>query len=94
MVATARGERSQAEVLAGQARTALRQDGIEESDVTSLGLRGASPQGDVPAARQEVVRAQHVRPFAELREPHVAAQARIELTGVCPALAHMAGAEG
>jgi hypothetical protein len=36
MVATARGERSQAEVLAGQARTALRQDGIEESDVTSL----------------------------------------------------------
>jgi hypothetical protein len=36
MVVTARGDWSRAEVLAGQARTALRQDGIEESDVTSL----------------------------------------------------------
>jgi LuxR family maltose regulon positive regulatory protein len=96
MLAMARGEWTQAKALAGQARTALRQAGIEESYVTPLvcaaHARVALHQGDVPAARQEVVRAQRVRPLLSSATPHVAVQARIELTRVHLALADVAGA--
>ena len=96
MVAMARGDWSQAAVLAGQAGTALRQAGIEESYVTPLvcavQARAALHSGDVPAARQEAVRAQRIRPLLSYATPHVAVQARIELTRVHLALADMAGA--
>ncbi len=96
MVAMARGDWSQAEVLAGQARTALRQAGIGESYVTPLvcaaQARAALHQGDVAAARREVVRAQRVRPLLSHATPHVAVQARIELIRVHLALADVAGA--
>jgi LuxR family maltose regulon positive regulatory protein len=96
MVAMARGEWSLAELMAGQARTALSQAGIEESYVMPLvcaaQARVASHQGDVAAARHEVVRAQRLRPLLSHATPHVAVQARIELTRVHLALADVAGA--
>ena len=96
MVAMARSDWSQAGVLAGQAGTALRQAGIEESYVTPLvcavQARAALHSGDVPAARQEAVRAQRIRPLLSYATPHVAVQARIELTRVHLVLADMAGA--
>jgi LuxR family transcriptional regulator, maltose regulon positive regulatory protein len=96
MVAMARGDWSQAAVLAGRAGTALRQAGIEESYVTPLvcavQARAALHSGDVPAARQEAVRAQRMRPLLSYATPHVAVQARIELTRVHLVLADMAGA--
>jgi LuxR family maltose regulon positive regulatory protein len=96
MVAMARGEWSLAEIMAGQARTALSQAGIEESYVMPLvcaaQARVASHQGDVAAARHEVVRAQRLRPLLSHATPHVAVQARIELTRVHLALADVAGA--
>jgi LuxR family maltose regulon positive regulatory protein len=96
MLAMARGEWIQAEALAGQARTALRKAGIEESYVTPLvcaaQARVALHSGDVPAARQEVVRAQRARPLLSRATPHVAVQARVELARVHLALADVAGA--
>ena len=60
------------------------------------GLRGAGPRslhrGDVPAARQELISAQRLRPLLTYAMPHLAVQARIELTRVHLALADMAGA--
>ena len=92
----ARGEWDRAEVLAGQARTVLRRAGIEESYATPLvcavQARAALHRGDVPAARQELVSAQRLRPLLTYALPHLAVQARIELTRVHLALADLAGA--
>jgi LuxR family maltose regulon positive regulatory protein len=48
--------------------------------------------GDFSAARQYLVRAQRARPLLTYALPHVAVQARIELTRVHLALADIAGA--
>ena len=71
LVAMTRSQWDRAEVLADQAPTVLRQAGIEESFVTPLvsavRARAAMHRGDVPAARRELVRAQHTATFADPR---------------------------
>ena len=54
--------------------------------------RVALHRGDVPAARQELVSAQRLRHLLTYAIPHLAVQARIELTRVHLALADLAGA--
>ena len=96
LVAMARSQWDRAEVLADQAPTVLRQAGIEESFVTPLvsavRARAAMHRGDVPAARRELVRAQHMRPLLTHALPYFAVQARIELARVHLALADLPGA--
>ena len=96
LVAMARDQWDRAEVLAGRARTALRQAGIEESYATplisALRARTAMHQGDVPAARRELISAQHLRPLLTYALPHFAVQARLELARVHLALADQPGA--
>ncbi len=96
LVVMARSQWGPAEVLADQARTVLRRAGIEESYVTplicALRARAATHRGDVPAARKELVGAQHLRPVLTYALPYLAVQARIELARVHLALADTAGA--
>jgi LuxR family maltose regulon positive regulatory protein len=96
LLAIARNQRGGAGVLAGQAAAALRRAGLEECHVTPLvcaaQARAAMHGGDVPAARQYLVRAQRARPLLTYALPHLAVQARIELTRVHLALADIAGA--
>jgi LuxR family transcriptional regulator, maltose regulon positive regulatory protein len=70
--------------------------GIEDIYITALicavQARVALRRGDVPAARQELVSAQRVRPLLTYAMPHLAVQARIELTRVHFALGDLAGA--
>jgi LuxR family maltose regulon positive regulatory protein len=86
----------QAEALADQARTVLREARIEESYaaplVSAVQARTAMHRGDVPAARQQLVRAQRLRPLLTYALPYFAVQARIELIRVHLALADLAGA--
>jgi LuxR family maltose regulon positive regulatory protein len=96
LVAMARGQWGRAEVLAERARTVLRRAGIEASFATplvcALRARAAMHRADVPAARQDLVSAQHLRPLLTYALPHLAVQARIELARVHLALADQAGA--
>ena len=96
LVAMARGEWDQAEILAGQARAALRRAGLEESYTTPLvsaaQARAALRRGDAQAARQQLVHAQRQRPLLTYALPHLAVQARIELIRVHLALADVAAA--
>ena len=96
LVAMARGEWGTAQVLAGRARTVLRQAGIEEYYATPLvcavHARTALHRGDVSAARQELVSAQRLRPLLTCALPHFAVQARIELARAHLALSDPAGA--
>ena len=96
LVAMARSQWDRAEVLAGQARTVLRRAGIQESYATplicALRARAAMHRGDVPAARRELLSAQHLRPLLTYALPYLAVQARIELARVHLALADPAGA--
>ena len=77
-------------------RAVLRRAGIEESYATPLvcavQARTAMHRGDVPAARQELISAQRLRHLLTYALPHLAVQARIELTRVHLALADLAGA--
>jgi LuxR family maltose regulon positive regulatory protein len=74
----------------------LSQAGIEEIYTTPLicavQARTAWHRGDVPAARRELVGAQRLRHLLTYALPHVAVQARIELTRVHLAVADLAGA--
>ncbi|MGH3418695.1 MAG: LuxR C-terminal-related transcriptional regulator, partial [Streptosporangiaceae bacterium] len=96
LVAIARGDWGRAGVLADQAGAVLRRAGIEESYATPLvcavRARVAVHRGDVPAARQELVRAQRLRHLLTYALPYFAVQARIELIHVHFALADLAGA--
>ena len=96
LVAMAHNQWDRAEVLAGQARTVLHRAGIEESFATplicALRARAAMRRGDVPAARGELVSAQHLRPLLTYALPYLAVQARVELARVHLALADLAGA--
>jgi LuxR family maltose regulon positive regulatory protein len=96
LLAMARNQWSQAEDLARQARTVLRRAGLEVSYATPLvsaaQARAAIHRGDVPAARQELVSAQHLRPLLTYALPYLAVQARIELIRVHLALADLAAA--
>jgi len=96
LVAMARSQWDRAEVLAGQAGTVLRRAGIEESFATplicALRARADMHRGDVPAARRELLSAQHLRALLTYALPYLAVQARIELARVHLALADPAGA--
>ena len=96
LVAMARGEWGKAQVLAGRARTVLRQAGTEECYATPLvcavHARTALHRGDSSTARQELVSAQRLRPLLTCALPHFAVQARIELARVHLALSDPAGA--
>jgi LuxR family transcriptional regulator, maltose regulon positive regulatory protein len=96
LVAMARREWGQAGILAGQADAVLRRAGLGECYVTSLvcavQARVALHGGDAPAARQQLVRAQRLRPLLTYAIPRLAVQARIELTRAHLALADLAGA--
>ena len=96
LVAMARNQWDRAGALAGQARTVLREAGIEDIYATpflcAVQARAAWHRGDVPAARQELVSAQRLRHLLTYALPHLAVQARIELTHVHLALADLAGA--
>ena len=60
--------------------------------VCAVQARLALHRGDAPAARRELVSAQRLRPLLTYAQPHLAVQARIELTRVHLALADLAGA--
>ena len=96
LVAMARNQWDRAELLAGQAGTVLRKAGIEECYATplicALRARAAMHRADVPAARRELITAQHLRPLLTYALPYLAVQARIELARVHLALADTAGA--
>jgi LuxR family maltose regulon positive regulatory protein len=96
LIAIARGQWDRAAVLASQARAPLRQAGVEQSYVTPLACavqaRIALHRGDVPAARQQLVTAQRLRPVLTHAVPHLAVQARIELARAHLALADLPGA--
>ena len=92
LLAMARDDWSQAEALAGQAGAALRRIGMEILFACAVQARAAMHWGDVPAVRQQLVSAQRLRSVLTYATPHLAVQARIELTRVHLALADLAGA--
>src|SRR5262249_17357688 len=96
LVALARNRWNRAEALAGQARATVRRAGTGESVATPLicvvRARAALHRGDAPAARQHLVHAQRLRVLLTYAIPHLAVQARIELTRVHLALADLAAA--
>ena len=96
LLAMARGDWDQAEALARQARTALRDTSTEDSWaaplVSAVQARAALHRGDIPAARQHLVNAQRLRPVLTYALPHLAVQTRIELARAHLALADLAGA--
>jgi len=96
LLAIARNDWSQAEVLADQARTALHQAWLEESYLTPLvcaaQARVAVHRRDLPAARQELIAAQRSRPELSYAIPHIAVQVRIELARAYLALSDLEGA--
>ena len=92
LLAMARGDWSQAEVFAGQARAVVSQAGIEELLDCAVQARVALHHSEVAAVRRELVSAQRLRPLFTYAHPHLAVQARIELIRVHLALADLAGA--
>jgi LuxR family transcriptional regulator, maltose regulon positive regulatory protein len=96
LLAQARGQWDRAETLTERAGTVLRQAGAGESYVTplicALRARAAMHRADVPAARQELISAQRLRPLLTYALPYLAVQARIELARAHLTLADPAGA--
>jgi LuxR family transcriptional regulator, maltose regulon positive regulatory protein len=92
LLAMARGDWSQAEALADQVGAALRRPGIETVLACAVQARTALHRGNVPAARRQLVSAQRLRPGLTYAIPHLAVQARIELTRVHLALTDIAEA--
>jgi len=92
LLAMERGEWNKAEAFTSQAAAVMRTAGIEDALVCAVAARVALHRGDAPAARQELISAQRARPLMTYAEPHVAVQARIELTRVHLELGDLAGA--
>ena len=92
LLAMAKGDWSRAEILAAQARDALRPIGMETLLASAVLARVAVHRGDLAAARRELVSAQRLRPLLTYAMPHLAVQARIQLVHVHLALADMGGA--
>ena len=96
LLAIARNDWAQAEVLADQAHAALHQAWLEESYLTPLvcaaRARVAMHRGDLPAARRELVAAQRSRAELTYAIPHAAVQVRIELARVYLTLSDLEGA--
>ncbi|MFY9929621.1 MAG: LuxR C-terminal-related transcriptional regulator [Streptosporangiaceae bacterium] len=93
LLAIARGDWSAASGFARQASDVMRRAGMENTFVCAVQARVALHEGDVAAARRELVSAQRLRPLLTYVHPHLAVQARIELAHVHLALADTAGAQ-
>jgi LuxR family maltose regulon positive regulatory protein len=96
LVAIAHDDWGRAGDLAGQARTALRRAGIEESYATPLvcavQAHAALRRNDIPAVRQELLAAQRLRHLLTYAMPQLAVQARIRLADAHLGLDDLAGA--
>ena len=92
LLAMARGEWSRAEAFATQAPAILQRAGKESLLVCAVHARLALHRADAPATHQQLVSAQRLRPLLTYAQPHLAVQARIELTRVHLALGDLAGA--
>jgi LuxR family transcriptional regulator, maltose regulon positive regulatory protein len=96
LAAMARGDWTRADELAGQARAALRLAAEEDSYIAPLACavqaRVEIHRGDVAAARRQLVSAQRARPLLTYAIPHVAVQARVELSRAHLALGDTTGA--
>jgi LuxR family maltose regulon positive regulatory protein len=96
LLAMTRSDWDRADALAGRARSVLRRAGIEDSYampvVCAVQARAALHRADLPAARQHLIAAQHLRPLLTHALPYLAVQARIELARVHLALADLAAA--
>ena len=96
LLAMARDDWMQAEALAGQAATVLRQAKIEDVYAAALPsaiqARIAWHRGDVQAARHHLIRIQRLRPLLTYAVPYFAVQALTQLTHVHLGLADLAGA--
>jgi LuxR family maltose regulon positive regulatory protein len=95
LLAMARGQWDRAGTLAGQAREVLLTAGAESFAtplVCAVRARLHLHRGDAPAARQELVSAQRLRPLLTYALPYLAVQARIELAHAHLALGDQAGA--
>jgi LuxR family maltose regulon positive regulatory protein len=87
---------SQAEALAGEARTVFRRAGVRKSYaiplVCAVQARAALHRGDVPAAQRELISAQRLRHLLTSAMPRISTQTRIELARVYLALNDLNGA--
>jgi len=92
LLAMARDRWDEAEKLAVEARAVLLRAEAEDPFANAVAARVATHRGDVVTARRELVRAQRLRHLLTYATPHLAVQARIELTRVHLALADLAGA--
>jgi LuxR family maltose regulon positive regulatory protein len=92
LLAMAHGDWGQAEAFASRARSVMHRAGIEDLLVCAVQARVALHRGDLPTVRQQLVSAQRVRPLFTYAQPHLAVQARIELSRVHLACADLAGA--
>jgi len=92
LLVIAQGDWCQAEALADRASTVLRQAGIERLLPCAVQARVAMHRGDLATVRQQLVRAQRLRPASTYGQPHLAVQARVELIRVHLALADITGA--
>jgi LuxR family maltose regulon positive regulatory protein len=92
LLAMARGDWSQAEVLAGEADTAMHATGLEDVLVCAVQARIALHRRDIPAVHRHLVSAQRLRSLQTYAQPHLAVQVRIELTRVHLALGDLVGA--
>ena len=92
LLVMARGDWRQAGALADRASAVLRQAGIERLLPCAVQARVAMHKGDLAAVRQQLVRAQRLRPASTYGQPHLAVQARIELIRVHLAQADITGA--
>ena len=86
LMAMTHSQWSQAEALAGEARTVFRRAGVQTSYaiplICAVQARAALHRGDVPAARQELIGAQRLRHLLTSAMPRIATQTRIELVRV------------
>ena len=96
LLAIADNEWDRAEVLAGQASTALRRAGIEDSYVAPLVCAAqahiALHRADLTTVHRHLADAQRLRYLLTYALPYLALQARIEPTRVYLALGDLAGA--
>jgi LuxR family maltose regulon positive regulatory protein len=92
LVAMAHQRWDRAEVLAGQAGAVLHRPRIDELLVCAVQARAALHRGDATAVRQELSRAQRLRPLLTYALPYFAVQARMELIRVHRALGDLAAA--
>jgi LuxR family maltose regulon positive regulatory protein len=92
LLAMARGDWSQAEILAGEAGTAMRGTGLEDVLVYAVQARMALHHRDIPGVHRHLVSAQRLRSLQTYAQPHLAVQVRIELTRVHLALGDLVGA--